>query len=111
MVANPTEGYGIFIENMLGAAQMPQARAAYSGKPVKYMKKLSLFEHTPGVSYNRDNCFVRNYSILNDKVLSLLYHTTLPWTMPSTDKDFMFQFPHLVSSLRSLKHILTILTF
>ena len=28
MVTNPTEGYGIFIENMLNAAQIPQARAA-----------------------------------------------------------------------------------
>ena len=28
LVADPTEGYGIFIENMLNAAQMPQARAA-----------------------------------------------------------------------------------
>ena len=28
MVANPTEGYGIFIENMLNAAQMPMQRAA-----------------------------------------------------------------------------------
>ena len=28
MVANPTEGYGIFIENMLNAAQMPMARAS-----------------------------------------------------------------------------------
>ena len=27
-VANPTEGYGIFIENMLSAAQIPQARAS-----------------------------------------------------------------------------------
>jgi stage IV sporulation protein B len=28
LVANPTEGYGIFIENMLAAAQMPTAKAA-----------------------------------------------------------------------------------
>ena len=28
MVANPTEGYGIFIENMLNAAQVPMAKAA-----------------------------------------------------------------------------------
>ena len=28
LVANPTEGYGIFIENMLGAAQMPMAKAS-----------------------------------------------------------------------------------
>jgi stage IV sporulation protein B len=28
MVANPREGYGIFIENMLNAAQMPMAKAA-----------------------------------------------------------------------------------
>ena len=28
MVAEPTEGYGIFIENMLSAAKMPQARAS-----------------------------------------------------------------------------------
>ena len=28
MVANPTEGYGIFIENMLNAAQMPMAKAS-----------------------------------------------------------------------------------
>ena len=28
MVANPTEGYGIFIENMLSAAQMPMQKAA-----------------------------------------------------------------------------------
>ena len=28
MVANPTEGYGIFIENMLSAAQMPMAKAS-----------------------------------------------------------------------------------
>ncbi len=28
LVANPTEGYGIFIENMLNAAQMPMARAS-----------------------------------------------------------------------------------
>lgn len=28
MVGDPTRGYGIFIENMLGAAQMPQARAS-----------------------------------------------------------------------------------
>ena len=28
MVADPTEGYGIFIENMLNAAQMPMQRAA-----------------------------------------------------------------------------------
>ena len=28
MVADPTEGYGIFIENMLNAAETPQARAA-----------------------------------------------------------------------------------
>jgi stage IV sporulation protein B len=27
MVADPTEGYGIFIENMLNAAQMPMAKA------------------------------------------------------------------------------------
>ena len=28
MVAEPTEGYGIFIENMLSAAQMPMAKAS-----------------------------------------------------------------------------------
>ena len=28
LVADPTDGYGIFIENMLNAAEMPQARAA-----------------------------------------------------------------------------------
>lgn len=28
MVADPTEGYGIFIDNMLSAAEMPQARAS-----------------------------------------------------------------------------------
>ena len=28
MVSDPTEGYGIFIENMLNAAQIPQARAS-----------------------------------------------------------------------------------
>lgn len=28
MVANPTEGYGIFIENMLSAAQIPMAKAS-----------------------------------------------------------------------------------
>ena len=28
MVANPTEGYGIFIENMLNAAQIPMAKAS-----------------------------------------------------------------------------------
>jgi stage IV sporulation protein B len=28
MVADPTEGYGIFIENMLAAAQMPMAKAS-----------------------------------------------------------------------------------
>ena len=28
LVANPTEGYGIFIENMLNAAQMPMAKAS-----------------------------------------------------------------------------------
>lgn len=28
LVANPTEGYGIFIENMLAAAQMPMAKAS-----------------------------------------------------------------------------------
>ena len=28
MVAAPTEGYGIFIENMLNAAQMPMAKAS-----------------------------------------------------------------------------------
>ena len=28
MVNDPTCGYGIFIENMLNAAQMPQARAS-----------------------------------------------------------------------------------
>ena len=28
MVANPTEGYGIFIENMLSAAEMPMQNAA-----------------------------------------------------------------------------------
>ena len=28
MVADPTEGYGIFIENMLNAAQMPMAKAS-----------------------------------------------------------------------------------
>jgi stage IV sporulation protein B len=28
MVANPTEGYGIFIENMLSAAQLPMAKAS-----------------------------------------------------------------------------------
>ena len=28
MVADTTEGYGIFIENMLGAAEMPMAKAA-----------------------------------------------------------------------------------
>ena len=27
-VNDPTEGYGIFIENMLNAAQMPMARAS-----------------------------------------------------------------------------------
>jgi stage IV sporulation protein B len=27
LVANPREGYGIFIENMLNAAQMPMAKA------------------------------------------------------------------------------------
>ena len=28
LVADPTEGYGIFIENMLSAAQMPEARVS-----------------------------------------------------------------------------------
>ena len=28
MVADPTEGYGIFIENMLNASQMPMAKAS-----------------------------------------------------------------------------------
>ena len=28
LVNDPTTGYGIFIENMLNASQMPQARAA-----------------------------------------------------------------------------------
>ena len=28
LINNPTTGYGIFIENMLNAAQMPQARAS-----------------------------------------------------------------------------------
>ena len=28
LVADPTEGYGIFIENMLNAAQMPEARVS-----------------------------------------------------------------------------------
>ena len=28
MIGDPTAGYGIFIENMLAAAQSPQARAA-----------------------------------------------------------------------------------
>jgi stage IV sporulation protein B len=28
MVANPTEGYGIFIENMLSAAETPMAKAS-----------------------------------------------------------------------------------
>jgi stage IV sporulation protein B len=28
MINDPTVGYGIFIENMLNAAQMPQARAS-----------------------------------------------------------------------------------
>ena len=28
LVADPTEGYGIFIENMLNAAQMPMAKAS-----------------------------------------------------------------------------------
>ena len=28
MIGDPTAGYGIFIENMLSAAQSPQARAA-----------------------------------------------------------------------------------
>jgi stage IV sporulation protein B len=28
LVGDPTEGYGIFIENMLNAAQMPEARAS-----------------------------------------------------------------------------------
>ena len=28
MVADTTEGYGIFIENMLGAAEMPMQKAA-----------------------------------------------------------------------------------
>ena len=28
LINDPTAGYGIFIENMLNAAQMPQARAS-----------------------------------------------------------------------------------
>ncbi|MBR2965427.1 MAG: hypothetical protein IKC34_02620 [Clostridia bacterium] len=28
LVADPTEGYGIFIENMLSAANMPMAKAS-----------------------------------------------------------------------------------
>jgi stage IV sporulation protein B len=28
MISDPTRGYGIFIENMLNAAQMPEARAS-----------------------------------------------------------------------------------
>ena len=28
MVADPTEGYGIFIENMLNAAEVPMAKAS-----------------------------------------------------------------------------------
>jgi stage IV sporulation protein B len=28
LINDPTTGYGIFIENMLNAAQMPQARAS-----------------------------------------------------------------------------------
>jgi stage IV sporulation protein B len=28
MINDPTTGYGIFIENMLGATQMPEARAS-----------------------------------------------------------------------------------
>ena len=28
MVADPTEGYGIFIENMLNVAEMPMAKAS-----------------------------------------------------------------------------------
>jgi stage IV sporulation protein B len=28
LINDPTTGYGIFIENMLSAAQMPQARAS-----------------------------------------------------------------------------------
>ena len=48
-----------------------------------YENKLSLFEHTPGVSYNRDNSFLSGfYVVLSVKVLSLLYHTGIPWMIP-----------------------------
>ena len=46
------------------------------------MKKLSLFEHTPRESLNRDNGFLSDlYVALSELVLSLLYHTGIPWMM------------------------------
>ena len=43
MINDPTVGYGIFIENMLNAAQMPMAKASQSNKTRKYMKKILYF--------------------------------------------------------------------
>jgi len=45
-------------------------------KKGKYMKKLSLFEHAPGVSYNRDNSLLLNfYSVFIKKRCT--YNNTL----------------------------------
>ena len=52
------------------------------------MKKLSLFERTPRVSYNRDNSFLSDFLCdFIERVLSLLYHT--PPLLDNTVQEFI----------------------
>ena len=71
--------FGISAEKVrlrLRSAQNDTGGTNADGKGVlktKFNKKLSLFEHTPRVSYNRDNSILSEwYSISIEKVLSLL---------------------------------------
>jgi hypothetical protein len=46
LINDPTTGYGIFIENMLAAAEMPMARAAQKDKK-RFRKSFGTALHLP----------------------------------------------------------------